>query len=127
MAAGVVFALAGGWLYDVPDMKAGIDLKFGVGLVLASFLICLVHLNTAMSLDEGGNGYFGLAIGFAMFAAILSFGDTESALFNPAVAIGITAAQVPWKLMEARPTLTVSPVNPDPDPDPVRSRPSPYA
>jgi len=94
VAAGVVFALAGGWLYDVPDMKAGIDLKFGVGLVLASFLICLVHLNTAMSLDEGGNGYFGLAIGFAMFAAILSFGDTESALFNPAVAIGITAAQV---------------------------------
>jgi len=92
IGAAVVFGCGAGWLHDVPDLKSSIDVKFMVGLVLFTFLLCIVHLNTALSLEDGGNGFFGLAIGFAMFAGILSFGDTETALFNPAIAIGIKIA-----------------------------------
>jgi len=89
-----VASIVGGCLYDVPAVGTTAigDLRFAVGTLLFGFALILVHL-VVMRDRLSGHEYHGIAIGFTLFAGILSFGDAESALFNPAAAIGLWLAQ----------------------------------
>lgn len=55
-----------------------------------SFALCFVILNVATSSDTEGNDYYGLAIGFVVMAGIFTVGNISGAVFNPAVAAGLT-------------------------------------
>jgi len=87
-------SLAGGYLYEIPAVgtTAISDLRFAVGTLLFGFALVLVHL-VVMRDRLAGHEYHGIAIGFTLFAGILSFGDAETACFNPAAAIGLWLAQ----------------------------------
>ena len=57
-------------------------------------------MNVAVRKSAQGNSYFGLAIGLVVLAGALSVGPISGAVFNPAVALGITAMQAsPWGLL----------------------------
>ena len=57
---------------------------------LFTFALAFVVLNVTTSKKSAGNSYFGLAIGFALVAAVYAGGGISGGAFNPAVAIGIT-------------------------------------
>ena len=81
----------GAWLYGLPnDRPPQPDAKLAAGILFFSFALSLVHLGVVA--EQPGNGFFGIAIGFTMFAGILAFGDAETAMFNPAVAIAVWVA-----------------------------------
>lgn len=56
--------------------------------LLFTFALALVILNVATSVDTAGNSYFGLAIGFTVFAGAVAAGPISGGAFNPAVALG---------------------------------------
>ncbi|MEW5977673.1 MAG: aquaporin [Acidobacteriota bacterium] len=58
--------------------------------VLFTFALAFVILNVATSKKSSGNSYFGLAIGFTVLAGAYAVGPISGAVFNPAVALGIT-------------------------------------
>jgi aquaporin Z len=58
---------------------------------LFTFALCHVVLHTATSPKTAGNSYYGLAIGFTVFAAAFAGGPISGGAFNPAVAVGLTA------------------------------------
>lgn len=81
----------GAYLYGMPAGKAeATDLRLAAGILFFTFSLCLVHLGVVA--EQKGNGYFGLAVGFTMFSGFLAFGDAETAMYNPAVAIGTWVA-----------------------------------
>lgn len=55
---------------------------------LVTFALVSVVLNTATTKKSSGNSYFGLAIGFTVFAGAVSVGSISGGAFNPAVGIG---------------------------------------
>lgn len=79
-------------------LKAGIDVvpaapQVGPALLaefLFTFILCYVVLNVATARGTEGNSNYGLAIGFTVTAGAYSVGGISGAVFNPAVAIGIT-------------------------------------
>ena len=54
---------------------------------LFTFLLAYVVLNVATSQDHDDNSFYGLAIGFTVFAGASAVGSLSGAAFNPAVAI----------------------------------------
>lgn len=58
---------------------------------LFTFALCYVVLNVATAKNTSGNSYFGLAIGFTVLAGAYAVGGISGGVFNPAVAVGITA------------------------------------
>jgi aquaporin Z len=60
----------------------------GVAELIYTFMLCFVVLNVACSKD-GGNQYYGLAIGFCVVAGGYGGGHISGGCFNPAVALGI--------------------------------------
>ena len=60
-----------------------LDPKYIVGLTMGGFLLSFVHLNVLGA--QPGNGFFGLAVGFSVIAAIVVFSNPA----NPAAAIGL--------------------------------------
>ena len=84
----------GAYLFVAPVQvsSAIVTIPFAVGLGLFAFAICLVHL--AVTDEQPGNGFFGLAVGFLVYAGILALGDTSTALFSPAVAVGLVMASI---------------------------------
>ena len=60
-------------------------LGYLVALMGPTFFICLVHL--AMLSGESRTQFYGLAIGFALFAGMVAYGQ-DSHLFNPAISLG---------------------------------------
>jgi aquaporin Z len=58
---------------------------------LFTFLLAYVVLNVATSQDHDDNSFYGLAIGFIVFAGAAAVGGLSGAAFNPAVAIGASA------------------------------------
>jgi aquaporin Z len=55
---------------------------------LGTFALAYVVLNVATAKANEGNSYFGLAIGFTVFAMASALGRFSGGAFNPAVAIG---------------------------------------
>ena len=65
-----------------PDTTLG---QFAVSEFLFTFALVQVILNVAIT--NPGNGFYGIAIGFIVFAGIIAVGPISGAAFNPAVAI----------------------------------------
>jgi aquaporin Z len=58
---------------------------------LFTFFLAYVVLNVATSQDHADNSFYGLAIGFILFAGVSAVGALSGAAFNPAVAIAASA------------------------------------
>jgi len=65
-------------------------LKAFVAELIGTFALAYVVLNVATSKGTTGNSFYGLAIGFTVFAMALAFGSISGGAFNPAVAVGVT-------------------------------------
>lgn len=57
--------------------------------LLFTFALALVVLNVATSPKSQGNSYYGLAIGFTVFAGITASADISGGAINPAVGAGL--------------------------------------
>ena len=92
--AAVLAALIAKWY--VGDMGVvtlelnGRILKAFISELLGTFALAYVVLNVATSKGTTGNSFYGLAIGFTVFAMASTFGSISGGAFNPAVAIGAT-------------------------------------
>jgi len=62
--------------------------------LLGSLLFVYVFLNLTTVKKTAGNNYYGLTIGFTYAAAIYAFGTISGGAFNPAVALGMTMADL---------------------------------
>jgi aquaporin Z len=56
--------------------------------LLFTFALCYVVLNVATSKSHPDNSYFGLAIGFTVFAGAVAVGAISGGAFNPSVTVG---------------------------------------
>jgi len=94
IVAAAVAALIARWY--VGDMSVvtlelnGRILKAFISELLGTFALAYVVLNVATSKGTTGNSFYGLAIGFTVFAMASTFGAISGGAFNPAVAIGAT-------------------------------------
>jgi len=61
---------------------------------LGTFALAYVVLNVATSKETAGNSYYGLAIGFTVFAMASAFGSISGGAFNPAVGVGLSIMQI---------------------------------
>jgi len=69
-----------------------------VAELLFTFALAFVVLNVATSKDHPVNSFYGLAIGFTVFAGAVAVGPLSGGAFNPAVALGImTFGLSAWK------------------------------
>jgi aquaporin Z len=69
-----------------------------VAEALFTFALAYVVLNVATSKDHPVNSFYGLAIGFTVFAGAVAVGALSGGAFNPAVALGImTFGLSAWK------------------------------
>lgn len=59
---------------------------------LFTFLMCLTILNVAINPAARGNGYYGAAIALVVVGGAYVAGPISGAAFNPAVALGLAAA-----------------------------------
>lgn len=67
---------------------------------LGAFALSFVVLNVATSRNTENNSYFGLAIGFTIMTCAYAFGGISGGAFNPAVALGITVANMKaWSMI----------------------------
>ena len=71
--------------------------EIGAALIaelLFTFALAYVVLNVATSKDHPNNSFYGLAIGFTVLVGAVSVGGVSGGAFNPAVAIGVSAAGI---------------------------------
>lgn len=102
IVAGLVAALVVAML--IPDKidaffakNPGGSFADGVGIVpallaefLGTFALCWVVLHSATSIDNDGNSFYGLAIGFTVLCMAYALGPISGGAFNPAVAFGVS-------------------------------------
>jgi aquaporin Z len=92
--AAAVAALIAKWysgdMNIVPMDLNGRVLKAFIAELIGTFALAYVVLNVATSKGTTGNSFYGLAIGFTVFAMASAFGSVSGGAFNPAVAIGAT-------------------------------------
>lgn len=62
--------------------------------LLGTFALVYVVLNTATAKGTEGNSFYGLAIGFTVLACAYALGGVSGGAFNPAVATGISVAEI---------------------------------
>lgn len=62
--------------------------------ILGTLLFVFIYLNMFTTRRTSGNTYYGIAIGLAYMAAIYMFQSVSAGAFNPAVALGITMANI---------------------------------
>ena len=70
------------------------NMKAVIAEFLGTFALAYVVLNVATSKETAGNSYYGLAIGFTVFAMASAFGSISGGAFNPAVAVGLSVMQI---------------------------------
>jgi aquaporin Z len=58
---------------------------------LFTFALVFVVLNVATAKGTSGNSFYGLAIGFTVMTGAFAVGNISGGVFNPAVALGISA------------------------------------
>jgi aquaporin Z len=93
----VLAALLGLWMFDFEHAPHWTGKTLGMALVveiLFTFALAYVVLNVATSKDHPDNSFYGLAIGFTVAAGAIAVGPISGGAFNPAVAFGITLAQI---------------------------------
>ena len=94
ITAAIVAALIAKWYMGdmgVATMDlSGKVLKVFIGELIGTFALAYVVLNVATSKGTTGNSFYGLAIGFTVFAMATAFGAVSGGAFNPAVATGAT-------------------------------------
>jgi len=92
--AAIVAALIAKWYMGdmgVATMDLGSKVvKAFIGELIGTFALAYVVLNVATSKGTTGNSFYGLAIGFTVFAMATAFGSISGGAFNPAVATGAT-------------------------------------
>jgi len=92
--AAIVAALIAKWYMGdmgVATMDLGGKIvKAFIGELIGTFALAYVVLNVATSKGTTGNSFYGLAIGFTVFAMATAFGSISGGAFNPAVATGAT-------------------------------------
>jgi len=72
---------------------SGKVLKAFLSELIGTFALAYVVLNVATSKGTTGNSFYGLAIGFTVFAMASTFGSISGGAFNPAVAVGATVVK----------------------------------
>jgi len=102
IAAAAIAALLAQWyLADANVQPMDVDgkvLKVFISELIGTFALAYVVLNVATSKGTTGNSFYGLAIGFTVFAMASAFGNISGGAFNPAVAVGATLVQLfAWK------------------------------
>jgi len=102
LVAAIIAAFIAKWY--VGDMGTvtlelnGRILKAFIAELLGTFALAYVVLNVATSKGTSGNSFYGLAIGFTVFAMASTFGSVSGGAFNPAVALGATIIKAfAWK------------------------------
>lgn len=81
----------------IPDAAAPARLSVVPSLMaefLGTFALVYVVLQTATAKGTEGNSFYGLAIGFTVLACAYAFGGVSGGAFNPAVATGISVAEI---------------------------------
>lgn len=86
-ASMVVLALKGDPSPSPQDIKIFPAL---VAEIIGTFALAFVILNVAFAKATSGNSFYGLAIGLTVTAMAFAFGGISGAVFNPAVALGVT-------------------------------------
>jgi len=97
IGAAVAALLATWYLADTNIVTVNLDgriAKAFSGELLGTFSLAYVVLNVATSKGTTGNSFYGLAIGFTVFAMASAFGSISGGAFNPAVAIGATIVKL---------------------------------
>ena len=99
----VLAALLSVWItgMDMEGQSMNLDEKTMQALVaevLGTFALAYVVLNVATTKGTAGNSFYGLAIGFTVFACASGLGRISGGAFNPAVAIGLSVTKIfAWK------------------------------
>jgi len=97
VAAAVAAFIARWYLATANLVAVNLDGQIGKAFIaelLGTFALAYVVLNVATSKGTTGNSFYGLAIGFTVFAMATAFGSISGGAFNPAVAVGATILQI---------------------------------
>jgi aquaporin Z len=93
-----VAALIAGWFLGFPETPVlELDnrvIKALAAEILGTFALAYVVLNVATAKGTIGNSFYGLAIGFTVFAMATGLGKISGGAFNPAVAVGLTVLKI---------------------------------
>jgi aquaporin Z len=88
----IVAALAAGFLLghgSSPAASTVTAAQVMLAEALGTFALVYTVLNVAAAPATAGNSFYGLAIGFTVFAQAVAVGKVSGGAFNPAVAIGV--------------------------------------
>jgi aquaporin Z len=88
----IVAALAAGFLLGhgaTPGASTATAAQVILAEALGTFALVYTVLNVATAPATAGNSFYGLAIGFTVFAQAVAVGKVSGGAFNPAVAIGV--------------------------------------
>lgn len=101
LVGGVIAASVGiyilGFIPGAAGITTGGTFDFvggGLAEFLGTFALVWVVLHTATARGTSGNSFYGLAIGFTLMACIYGPGVVTGGAFNPAVAVGISFAEM---------------------------------
>ena len=97
--AGVVAPLVAAVMLGSMDVPAVETTRLNVvpsliAELLGTFALVYVVLNVATAKGTEGNSFYGLAIGFTVLACAYALGGVSGGAFNPAVATGISVAEI---------------------------------
>ena len=65
---------------------------------LWTFALVSVVLNVATTKSQGGNSFFGLAIGVTVLSAAIAAGDVSGGAFNPAIGTALPLVHLVWQV-----------------------------
>jgi aquaporin Z len=99
IVGGIVAAFLAVWLTNMnmegnPMDLGDTTLKALAAEIVGTFALAYVVLNVATTRGTTGNSFYGLAIGFTVFACATALGPISGGAFNPAVAISLTVVKV---------------------------------
>lgn len=99
IAGAAVAALAANWMVGAAETTGDTVLVDYTSRALAAelagtFALAYVVLNVATTRGTEGNSFYGLAIGFTVFACAITLGRFSGGAFNPAVAVGLAVSKI---------------------------------
>jgi|SRR5436190_3259156 aquaporin Z len=96
-AGGLIAALVVSLFMHLPEVADQSTMNTGKAIMaelFGTFALAYVVLNVATAKGNEGNSYFGLAIGFTVFAMASALGQFSGGAFNPAVAVGLIVMNI---------------------------------
>jgi len=96
---GTLAAMLAGFLLSaqgttVPAPKELLIIPALIAELLGTLLFVYVFLNLTSVKKTSGNIFYGLAIGLTFMASLYTFGSISGGAFNPAIALGMTTANL---------------------------------